>query len=328
MLDTLYASNTAWGSEAIPVASGQFGGYDQMRLQEAAAPGMAVSYRNSTDGSKYLEVFKFGNASARAEFLGVLWTKGASPTMSTAATANNADGKFIVFSGYCPITLAPGYAVRAGQYLEPIPSGTYQAMWRPVTAGGHGVAWATQGYDNSGGSQGKWIGAVIEKQNVGAGLLGSDVTGSTTVTSVAVRTAYSKTVTIPANTIKVGDRYRITFGGRSLNNADNTHLFELWLNGVTVPSGALLTSQAFAAAKLTSGAFFRGEAEVEIVSATTMEAKGSVLCKDASSASGTAGAVGTLDITADNIVTVSVTPGGASANDQTKLDDIAVVKLN
>ncbi len=328
MLDTLYANNTAWGSEAIPVADGRFGGYDQMRLQEAAVPGMALSYRNSTDGAKYLDVFKFGNASARPEFLGVLWTKGASPTMSTAATANNADGKFVLFSGYCPILLAPGYAVRAGQYLEPIPSGTYQAMFRPVTAGGHGVAWAVQSYDNSGGSQGKWIGAVIEKQHVGAGLLGSNVEGSATVTNVAVRTAYNKTVTIPANTIKVGDRYRITFGGRSLNNASNAHVLELFFNGLTVPTGALLTSASFASGKLVSGAFFRGEAEVEIVSATTMEAKGSIACNDVFTTTGTAGAVGTLDITADNVVTVAVTPAGASANDQTKLDSIAVVKLN
>ena len=327
MLDTLSSTNLAWGAEAVPVAEGHFGGRDQMRLQEAAVPGMALSYENTATAGRYLNVYKYGHASARPEFFGVLWTKGRSPSMSTPATTTNSDAKFVVFAGYCPLLLAPGMSIRAGQYLEPIPSGDYQAMWRPVTAGGKGVAWATQSYTNN-TSEGVWVGAVIERQSIGAGLLGSDVVGSTTVTGVAVRTAYSRTITIPANTIKVGDRYRISFGGRSLNNADNTHLFELWLNGLTVPTGALLTSAAFAAAKLNSGAFFRGEAEVEIVSATTVEAKGYVGCKDAVTYTGTAGAVGTLDRTVDQVVTVSVTPGGASANDQTKLDDIAVVKLN
>lgn len=328
MLDTLYATTTAWGAEAVPIADGRFGGVDQMRLLEAAVPGMALSYEDSADGAKYKNLYKFGSASARREFFCVLWTKGLSPTMSTPATAVNSDGKFVLFAGYCPVLLAPGMTVRQGQGLEPIPSGTSQAMWRPVTAGGRAPAFATQSFDNSAGLQGVWIGAVVIPRPIGEGLLGSTVTPSTVITNVAVRTAYNRTVTIPANTIRVGDRYRITAYGRSVNNAASTHLFELWLNGLTVPAGALLTSAAFANTKLTSGSFFKLFCEVEIISATTVKGSGFVGCQDATTYSGTLGAVGTLDRTVDQVVTVSVTPGGASGDDQTQLEDIAVERLN
>lgn len=326
--DTLSGSAIPFGAEPVPAGQGLFGMIDAVRQQETVTPGMAVAHRASTDATQYRDAFKFGNASARAEFWGVVATKGGSPTMDIAAFAGNGQGISVLFLGYAPVLVAPGMTVRRGMFLEPIPLGTGQAMFRPVVAGGRGVVQALADCDNSAGTAGAWVSGYVNAAGFGEGLVGSNTTASTVITNVAVRTAYNRTVTIPANTIKVGDRYRITAHGRSLNNAASTHLFELWLNGLTVPAGALLTSPAFAATELTSGSHFKLVCDVEIISATTMKGSGTITCQDTTSASGTLGAVGTLDRTVDQVVTVSVTPGGASANDQTQLEDICVEKLN
>lgn len=325
MLDVMYASNTAWGPEAIPVADGRFGGRDQMRLQEAAVPGMALSFENSADGAKYLNVFKFGHASARPEFFGVLWTKGASPTMSTPATANNADGKFVVFAGYCPLLLAPGETVRAGQYLEPIPNGANQAMWRPVGAGGKGPAFATQSYDNSQGSQGKWVGAVIFPRDKSVGLVGA-ITSSSAALSLNAETIFDKSVQLsPANQLRVGDVYRVRGKARvTAGGAGNTVVIRSRLN---TAAGVLLGE---------STSFDPGNDALIVLdflvtirsigAGGTLTSAGLALAATNANATGSAGTVA-IDTTAANTI-VFTADWNADTADAVVLEDLVVEKLN
>lgn len=161
MLDQLSSGPVHDGSEPIPCGAGRYGIRDSLRLQEAAIPGMALSYENSSSGDDYLNVYKFGSASARPEFGGVLATKGGSPTLACVATTSNDTTVSWLFMGYTPVLLAPGYAVRAGQYLEPIPAGTYQAYWRPCLGGQRGPARATESYSNVSGTAGVWVSANV-----------------------------------------------------------------------------------------------------------------------------------------------------------------------
>lgn len=162
MIDALSSGPLHDGAQPIPAGQGRYGIRDSIRLQEGAVPGMALSYENSADGAKYLNMYKFGNALSRPEFAGVLMTQGPSPTLAVPATTTNDTAYSILHLGEGPILLAPGFAIRAGQYLEPIPAGENQSLWRPCPDGGQGPARSVEAYDNSGGTAGQWISAHIQ----------------------------------------------------------------------------------------------------------------------------------------------------------------------
>lgn len=264
MLDVLSPNQLHDGSEPIPCGAGRYGIRDSMRLQEAAIPGMALSYQNSSDPLNYLNVYKFGSSSARPEFAGVLGTKGGSPTLACVATTTNDSTVSMLFLGYTPVLLAPGYAVRAGQYMEPIPSGTYQAYWRPCLGGQRGPARANESWSNS-GSAGVWVSATIIPQP--SSLLVSYTTADSATygpntgdDSEHVFTLTSPDVfpTIPANTWTAGTSYhaRVHFKFPS-GNAGNTFTGKLRLGGL---GGALLA--ATAAVDVTNGDTDKGMIDI------------------------------------------------------------------
>lgn len=329
MLDSLSSSPVHYGSEPIPSASGRFGILDSMRIQEAASPGMALSYEDSATGSKYLNIYKFGNALARKEFLGVLVTKGSSPTLAVTASSTNADTVSILFDGICPCLLAPGFACRAGQFLEPIPSGTYQAQFRPVQAGGRGPVMALEAYDNSAGTAGQWVSSVVKTSPVGVGVVGA-ITTSSAALSANAETAFDQSVSVPiiggSNAQVLGRVFRIRAKVRVTDGAAaETLILRLRWGGLT---GALLA--ATGAITVATGDLGNIDVVMTVRSTTTATASGHISLGVPGTATarstGTAGTV-TIDTTAATTVVATADWSADSTNDVI-LEDLVVEALN
>lgn len=345
MLDVLSPNQLHDGSEPIPCGAGRYGIRDSIRLQEAAIPGMALSYQNSSDPLDYLNVYKFGSSSARPEFAGVLGTKGGSPTLACVATTTNDSTVSMLFLGYTPVLLAPGYAVRAGQYMEPIPAGTYQAYWRPCLGGQRGPARANESWSNVSGSAGVWVSATIIPQP--SSLLVSYTTADSATfgpnsgdNAEKVFTLGGSDVfpTIPANTWTAGTSYaaRVHFKFPNAVAGSNTFTARIRLGGLT---GALLCETADV--NMTDGGGDKGELEIvfrprgtigatmPVVASglggiTPGEANGGIV------AIGTASTLPTVDATASAGLQVVVTGQWSAVNaaNQAVIDSFELYQLS
>lgn len=329
MLDSLSSSPLHWGPEPIPCGQGRFGIIDSARLMEAATPGMALSYENSATGSKYLNFYKFGNASARTEFFGVLYTKGSSPSMAVSATTTNADGVAVIYDGYAPVLLAPGFACRAGQYLEPISSGTNQALFRPVTAGARGPVLALESYDNSAGTAGVWVSGLVNRSPVGVGLVGA-ITASSATLQADAETAFDQKVTVPilgsVTALVAGKVFRIRAKARVTDGAAaETLILRLRWGGLT---GALLA--ATPAITVATGDLGNIEAVLTIRTTTTATAAATIgLGVPGTATMRTSGTAGTVTIdTATAADVVATADWSAATNNDVILEDLTVEALN
>lgn len=315
-LDTITGQTPQEGSIPIPVAAGRYGMYDQVRQLETVLIGMAVSWKDSTDPADWRSYYKFGNALARSEFAGVVGTFGASPGLSIPASTTNADTSSVLFAGYAAVLLAPGEVVKKGQYLAPIPSGTYQGYFQ-VSASGP----VESRQYASGGSDGVLVSANILSRRALSGLIAPAVGPSAALTGVTVETAYNKTVSIPANSLRVGDRLRIRATVLSNNGAAGANTVKVYINGIG--SGVLATAPA-----VTFSASDVVQYEGDIYVSTTI-----LLAQTGSIVAGTPGTAtlravpGTLAVvlTSANVVTVTNTPNNIA--DSSTLQLLSVEKL-
>ncbi len=325
MLDTLSSNPPHWGSQGIPCAEGRYGIMDSLRLQEAAVPGQAISYENSAAGDDYLNVFVFGNASARSEFFGVLCTKGSSPTMALTATTTNDNTVSAVYQGYAPCGLAPGFAVRAGQFMEPIPSGVHRGHFRPVNAGGRGPVMAVDSYDNSAGTLAQWVGGIVNPEPVGEGLIGASIASSAALSANAETVFSVSQALAPANTIKVGDVYRVRAKARvTIGATGDTLVIRSRLNsaaGVLLAASPSIDPAADALYLLDFTLTIRS-----IGAGGTLTSAGLALAGTSAAAAGTAGTVA-IDTTAANTIVVTA-DWSADSTDAVVLEDLVVEKLN
>ncbi len=313
------------GSIAQPVAAGRYGMNDPIRQQVAVVIGMAYSFKNSADPADRLSVYLYGDALARPELGGVIAQDGRAPTMSIPAATGDADCATGIFCGYAPILLAPGQVVRRGQHLEPIPSGANQAMWRVSVTG---PAKARQAYDNSGGTEGVLISADLFLEADESGFEISAVGPSAALTGVTVETAYGAagvaTRTIPANTLKVGDRLRIVAAVLSGNVAAGANTVKGRINGIV---GALIFTAPAVTLQTSDVVQYASDLYVSVIGASgNLSQSGSV----SAGAPGTATAravVGqvAIDTTVDNVVTITNTPNNIA--DTSTLLFISVEKL-
>lgn len=326
MLETISGYAPFGGPEPCPAGQGRYGIDDQMRPQEAMLPGMAVSRMDTTSNANNRSIYKFGSASARPEFYGVLTTKGVAPQLTVLQSTTNADTVSVLYAGYCPVLLAPGQVVRPGQYLEPIPSGPSQALFRVSSAGVSHVV-ARDYADNSGGTAGVWVGADVFGGRSGSGLLGA-VGPSANLTGVAVETAYglpaAATITIPAYSLRLRDRLRIVGSVLSNNLAAGGNVVKAYVNGIG--SGALFTapSVTFAASDVVA---FSVDAYLAAMSgANNLSLSGSVSAGTPGTATARPVAgLSTLDPTVNNVVTITNTPNNAA--DSSKLLFLSVEKV-
>lgn len=315
------------GSEPIPVGQGRYGIDDQMRNLEVMTPGMAVSSMNSTSQADRKSIYKFGSASARPEFFGVVYTKGASPSMSLPICTDDASTVSVIYEGYAPLLLAPGQTVRRGQWLEPIPSGTSQAYFRVATTG-RGVAQARNYCDNSSGTEPIWVGADLVKSPGLSGILGavgpgSNLTGTTSETAYGA--AAAATVTIPAYSLRAGDRFRIVGTVLSNNIAAGNNTVKGYINGIG--SGVLFTAPAvtFAANDVVD---FQIDCYVASIGGSgSVSLSGSVAAGTPGTATHRAipGSL-TMDTTVANVVTIANTPNNNA--DSSKLLFLSVERLS
>jgi len=321
-LSTIRGTAPFMGGKPTPISEGKQGRIGGLRNKEAVVTGAAVSRSATNTTAALLDIWLYGNSSARAEFLGVVATDGAAPTLSIAASANDDEVVDVITDGYAKVLLAAGQTVRKGQWLEPIPDATGHFR---VASGGHGVAFAESDVDNSAGSVAVFCGAFIRQDDIASGVVGSAGI-SATITGVAVETAYAGTVDIPRNP-RVGDLFRISGCARGLNGAAGNNTIKGYIDGIG--STEIFTSPAvtFNANDVCTWSIY-----VRIVSlgaGGTMSVWGEVGFGAPGTATmraqGSAGAV-TIDTTQANTVTIAVTPNNNA--DQSRLEGLVVEKLN
>jgi len=325
MLDQLSSNPVHWGSEAIPCGAGRFGILDSIRLQEAAIPGQAAAYENSTSGDDYLNMWVFGNASARPEFFGVFMTKGSSPTLALTATTTNDNTVSVLYNGYAPCLLAQGFSVVEGQYMEPIPSGSLRGFFRPVTAGGRGPVQALESYDNSAGTAPQWVSGLVQGRPVGRGLIGASVASSAAL-AANTETVFSVSQALaPANTIKVGDVYRVRAKARvTIGASGDTLVIRSRLNSA---AGVLLAASTSIDPAVDALILLDFEITVRTIGAGgTLSAAGIAVANTSANATGTAGTVA-IDTTAANTIVVTA-DWSADTTDAVVLENLIVEKLN
>lgn len=323
------------GLTAAPFSTPGLGLYDQIRNQMPVYPGQAVSFKSSTDPLDFLRVYLFGDALARPEFGGVCITQSNSPDNLNPACVANHDGISIMKFGRSAVMLAPGEIIERDQYLEVIPSGPYQGLWR-AASGGAVHAQSMQPYDDSGNAlgdaPGPMITAMVFEVPVSSGLLGGRAVGpSDTLTTVAVEMAYkigadAVTRTILANSVKVGDRFRIVFASAALNAASGATLFKGYLNGIADAGSLFYSSISTTPA---SGDVVQVIAELYIAALTgSNNVRLSGVATVGTPGTATARSLGiscTMDVTQDNEVTISCTPNNTA--DQSVLEFLSVEKV-
>jgi hypothetical protein len=335
-LEKISLQSPTEGWVAAPFSMPGVGEYDQIRNLEAVYPGTAVSFKASTDQLDFLSVYKYGNVLARPEFGGVVATYSNSPDNLNPICTTNAAVISILKAGRAGIMLAPGEVIERDQYLEPIPSGAYQGLWRAAAGPATAYAQAMQPYDDSanaaGDLPGRIITALILPRAAGSGLLGAlgpslTLTGTTTETEYTIGSPPAVlSRTIPANSVKVGDRFRIVFAIEALNGASGATLFKAYLNGKaattsrfyssisTTPSSGDVVQVAadlyIAALSGSNNVFLSGMAVVGAPGTATARSLG-ISC--------------TMDVTVDNTITVSCTPNNNA--DQSELTFLSVEKL-
>lgn len=322
MLETISGNPPFEGAEPCPVGQGRYGIDDQMRNQQDLLPGMAVSREDTTSNATRKNVWKYGDSHARPEFFGVATTKGTGPQLTLKASTTNADVISVLYEGYTPVLLAPGQIVKPGQWLEPIPNGTNQALFR-VASGGHKVAQARDYLDNSGGTAGVWVGADLIKAPSSSGLL-DRVGPSANLTGVTAETAYGVTVTIPAYSLRAKDRLRIVGSVLSNNIAAGNNTVKGYANGIG--SGVLFTAPAVTFAANDVVDFLAELYVAALTGSSNVSQSGFVSAGTPGSATARAipGLV-TLDPTVDNVITIANTPNNVA--DSSKLLFLSVERL-
>lgn len=302
---TLSSQSPVDGSVAIPVAAGRYGMDDQLRQQEAVVVGKAYSYMDSDDPADRKSIYLFGNALARPELGGVIAQDGNAPTMVIAAATGDADTTTGIFAGYAPVLLAPGEVITSrGQHLEPIPTGTYQAMWRVSESG---PAIARQAFDNSGGTAGALVSADLflcceqPPESVSAVGPSSDLMG------VTVETAYDVTRTIAKNSLRVGDRLRFVSIVKAGNGAAGANTVKGYINGIG--SGVLFTAPATTFSANDTVVSFIDAYVASIGASGSLSLAGQLTTGTIGTATARASASSlTIDTTVDNVVTIANTP--------------------
>lgn len=325
MLEVITGNPPFDGSEPCPTGQGRYGVDDQMRNQQDLLPGMAVSRENTTSNANRKNIWKYGDSHARPEFLGVVFTKGTAPQLTVKQSVTNADVCSVLYKGYCPVLLAPGQVVRPGQWLEPIPAGASQALFR-VAAAGKGVAQSRDYMDNSAGTAGVWVGCDLGCAPAG-GLIGA-VGPSAALTGVTIETAYGlpavATVTIPANSLRVGDRLRVVASVLSNNMAAGANTAKVRINGI---AGALLATApavTFAAADVVD---FVSDLYVSAIGGSGNLSQSGIISAG-TPGTATARAIPgqvAIDTTVDNVLTVTNTPNNVA--DSSTLLFLSVEKL-
>jgi len=303
------------GAIAQPVASGRYGMLDPIRQKEALTVGMAFSFEDTTDATKRLNVYKYGNALAKSTLGGVFAQDGNAPSLSVAAATGDADCGQGIFAGYAPILLAPGEIVKRGDHLEPILAGASQAMWRVAPSG---PATSREYYDNSAGTEGALVSSDLFPC---CGEWVSSVGPSAAVTGTTAETAYNKTVTVPAYSLRVGDILRITGGVLCNNGAAGGNVIKVYINGIG--SAALVTTGAVT---FSANDVMQFQVDVRVNTTTLLALSGGF-------AFGTPGTVtykavpatAAVVLTAANVVTVAVTPNNIA--DSSTLEFLSVEKL-
>ena len=226
-LDSLYGiTPPIFGAEPIPCGRGDYGRQDNCRPKSALVKGMACSRAISTSVETAMDIYIYGDASARAELFGVVTTAGTSPQLSNPASDTNSGVVSVIYAGYAPVLLAPGQVVRRGQFLEPIAVGANQGYFR-VSAAGRGFVKAREDCDNSGGTEAVWVGADLFPGGTTGGVLGAAVASSTNLTNTTTETVFSTgSVSIPANSLKVGQVLHLRAKART-PNTNGTDTFQL-----------------------------------------------------------------------------------------------------
>lgn len=324
-----------WGA---PFSMPGVGLYDQIRNLEAVYPGTAVSFKASTDQLDHLYVYKYGNALARPEFGGVVLTYSNSPDNLNPICTTNAAVISILKAGRAGIMLAPGQVVERDQYLEPIPSGPYQGLWQVAASAANARAQAMQAYDDSanadGDAPGRIITALVLPGLAGAGLIGAEgpsntLTGTTSETEYTIGTGptlRSVRETIPAYSLKVGDRLRIVFAIRAVNGASGATVFKAYLAGKAVAASLFYTSISTTPS---AGDVVQVQADLYLAAASgsnNVSLSGTATVGTPGTATARSlGIFSTLDPTVDNTVTVTCTPNNNA--DQSQLLFLSVEKL-
>jgi len=322
-LDLLIGSAPFRGDKPAPIGtlnSGMLGGF---RLQEAAVTGAAVSRSATNTTAALLDIYLYGNSSARSEFFGVIATDGAAPQMALAITANNDECVNVITDGYCKVLLGAGQVVRKGQWMEPIPNGS--GHFRPVTAGGHGVAKADSDADNSGGATAIYVGADLRQAQAGSGLVGA-ITASSTALSATAETAFSQSVVLAAAaTLRAGDVFRVRAKARvTVGAAADTLVIRLRLNtaaGVLLAASPSIDPAADALYLLDVTLTLRS-----VGAGGTLTSAGLALAATSAAAAGTAGTVA-IDTTVANTI-VATADWSADTTDAVVLEDLVVEKIN
>lgn len=326
-LDSLYGANAPlWGQVAVPAGRGDFGRADSVRNQTALVPGMACSHSASTSVETALDAYIYGHASARAgDLWGIVCTAGTSPQQSNPISTTNSDVISVLWAGYAPVLLAPGEVIRRGQFLEPIASGASQGYFRAGVAGGRGV-YAVEDQDNSAGSEPALVGAIIFPEAPGEGLLALITESSTSITNTATETAFSKTVSIPANYLRVGQALRLRAKARC-TSTNGTDTFKI-SSRVGTAAGVLLgVGPAVDVAN-------DDKATIDLtLTVRAIGASGKVTSAGFAGTAGSTSATGsigelTVDTTAAVVLVITGTWGAANAGNIVVLEDFVVEALN
>lgn len=326
-LDSLYGTTAPLdGAEPIPAGRGDYGRADNRRPKSALVKGMACSRSASTDIQTALDIYIFGDASARAEFYGVVTTAGSSPTLSNPIGTTNSDVVSVLYAGYAPVLLAPGETVRRGQFLEPIGTGANQGYFRVAQAGGRGIK-AREDLDNSGGSQARWVGADLLPVGGGEGLANAAVASSSALTNTTTETVFSTgSWAIPAHSLRVGQVLRLRAKARA-TSTNATDTFQL---------AARLNSNAGVRLGLTPAVDVANDdlAVLDLIATVrsigaggTLSVQGIGIVAATPGATGTAGTIA-IDTTVANNLVITGKWSVANAGNSAVLEDFVVESLN
>jgi hypothetical protein len=321
-LSVLTGTGPFAGSKPCPISEGRQGLFGGMRNKEAVVTGAAVSRSATNTTAAFLDVYLFGHASARAEFLGVVSTDGAAQDMSIAASANDDEVVNVISDGYAKCLLGVGEVVRKGQWVEPINNAS--GHFRPCAAGGVGVGFADHDADNSAGSAAIYVGVHLRQHPRSSGLVDAIIASSATLQADA-ETAFSQTAVLaPANSLRVEDVFRISAKARVTDGATGDTL-QLQVRLNTAAGNILGSSTSIDPATGNLIVFDLFVTIRSLGAAGTLTSGGLAVAAATPVATGSAGTV-VIDTTAANIICVTAN-WSAATTDDVILEDLVVEKI-
>lgn len=313
------------GITPTPISEGPVGIESGCRQQESVLIGMAAAWKNSASQADLMSYYKYGSASARPEFAGVVASAGNAPGLTITVCTTDAEDTQICYAGLAPVLLAPGESVRRGQYLEPIPSGDFQAMFRAAACG---PVQAWQAASNTSETDGMLITGYVDLDCSGSRVLGAigpsaALTGTTSETVYQISSANAK-VDIPANSLRVGDRLRINFGIRAGGASGGAYAIKLYPDGTSSTALVSLSATFGGAGEVAQGqvdlyvAALSGANNVAVSGMAAIGVVGTATYRPVA-------ALASLDLTQINSVLLAATPN--SNSDTTTLQYLSVEKL-